>query len=471
MFYHPLAMLLIDVPMTSDEVLRLFHRDEPFLFLGAAFTTVALLCAAFSLLRRKFDALLLWLAVFAFLYGQRLWLDTNILGVTLHGKEMFEQLRWVVNFITPIPAFFFFQSAGLIPRRGRPFIFILVFLFLSLALATFVVGRLPLLHTINNVLVVAALPWLLLRTFLQGKVSRDFVIMRWGLLCFVLFALWDNTITDLLHWTIIEPYGFAIFLCCLGYVAARRTLTRDQELGEIQKELELARSIQLSLLPGTCPSSNAFKIAARYVPMKSVAGDFYDVIAADSGHVGLLIADVSGHGVPAALIASMVKMAAVSQRDNAAHPARLLSGMNRALCGNTQGQYVTAAYAFVDGESKELRYGAAGHPSMLRLRSGAVSEIAENGLLLAAVDGAEYTDVAVALEPGDRLLLYTDGLVEARNESGVMFGEAALVAAFEQSAGLEADEAADRIVASVQRWAPSQDDDLTLLICDYAGSR
>jgi sigma-B regulation protein RsbU (phosphoserine phosphatase) len=462
-------MCLIEPTLSADEVLRLFHRDEPFLFLGAAFTTVALLCGAFSLLRRKFDPLLLWLAAFAFLYGQRLWLETNLLGITLAGKETFLRLRWAVNFLTPVPAFFFFQSAGLIPRRGRPFMFALAFLFLSLAIATLMVGRIPLFHWINNVLVIGALPWLLLRTYLQGRVSRDFVIMRWGLLCFVLLALWDNTIGDFWLRTSLEPYGFAVFLCCLGYVAARRTLVRDLELGEIQKELELAQRIQLSLLPGTCPSTDAFEIAARYVPMKSVAGDFYDVIAADADHVGLLIADVSGHGVPAALIASMVKMAAVSQRDNAAHPAQLLSGMNRALCGNTQGQYVTAAYVFVDGENKELRYAAAGHPSMMHLRNGMVTEIAENGLLLAAVDDITYTEVVVPLEPGDRLLLYTDGMVEARNAAGAMFGEAALFAALEQSAGLAADAAADRIIASVQQWAPLQDDDLTLLVCDYAG--
>src|ERR1700757_523711 len=141
MHYHPLAML-IDAPMTSNEVLRLFHRDEPFLFLGAAFTTVALLCAAFSLLRRKWDPLLMSLAAFAFLYGQRLWLDTNILGVTLQGKEAFQQIRWVVNFLTPVPAFLFFQSAGLIPRRGRPFMFVVSLLFLGLAIASLVVGRL-----------------------------------------------------------------------------------------------------------------------------------------------------------------------------------------------------------------------------------------------------------------------------------------------------------------------------------------
>ena len=460
---------MIDAPLTANEVLRLFHRDEPFLFLGAAFTTVALLCAAFSLLRRKFDALLLWLAAFAFLYGQRLWLDTNILGVTLQGKEVFHEIRGIVNYLTPIPAFFFFQSAGLIPRRGRPFVLILVSLFFGLAIATLIVGRLPVLHTINNVLVIAALPWLLVRTYRQGRVSRDFVVMRWGLRCFVVLALWDNTMDYFGMHTILEPYGFAVFLCCLGYVAARRTMTRDLELGEIQIELELARNIQLSLLPDACPSSDSFRIAARYVPMKSVAGDFYDVIAADAGHVGLLIADVSGHGVPAALIASMVKMAAVSQRDNAAHPAQLLSGMNRALCGSTQGQYVTAAYVFVDGEKRELRYAAAGHPSMLHLRNGIVTEVAENNLLLAAVDSVAYTEVAVPLEAGDRLLLYTDGMVEARNEAGKIFSEAALVAALAETADLGPDEAADSIVGKVKGWAPSQDDDLTLLVCDYAG--
>jgi sigma-B regulation protein RsbU (phosphoserine phosphatase) len=221
------------------------------------------------------------------------------------------------------------------------------------------------------------------------------------------------------------------------------------------------------LLPASFPDSPAFRIAARYVPMKSVAGDLYDVLTADASHVGLLIADVSGHGVPAALIASMVKMAAVSQRDHVAHPARLLSGMNRALCGNTRGQYVTAAYAYLDAATRELRYGAAGHPSMLLLRNGGVTEIAENGLLLAAVDGVSYADTTIPLEAGDRLLLYTDGLVEARNRAGEMFGDAALIAKLRHTGEIAPAEAADSIIAAVQGWAHSQDDDLTVLICDY----
>jgi phosphoserine phosphatase RsbU/P len=467
MHYYPLAMCLIDPPLTAGEVLRIFHRDEPFLFLGAAFGTVALLCAGFSLLRRKFDPLLLWLAAFAFLYGQRLWLDTGLLAITLAGKESFARIRDVVNYLTPIPAFLFFQSADLIPRRGKPFIYLLIGLFAALAVITAFAGRIPVLHIINNVLVIAALPWLLVRTYLMGPVNRDLVIMRRGLVCFVLLALWDNTLGRLFLHTNLEPFGFAVFLGCLGYVAARRTMQRDEDLIEIQKELDLARSIQLSLLPASFPDSPAFRIAARYVPMKSVAGDLYDVLTTDAGHVGLLIADVSGHGVPAALIASMVKMAAVSQRDHVAHPARLLSGMNRALCGNTRGQYVTAAYAYLDAAKRELRYGAAGHPSILLLRNGDVTEIAENGLLLAAVDGVSYADTTVPLEAGDRLLLYTDGLVEARNRAGEMFGDAALIAKLRHTGRTAPAQAADSIIAAVQHWASSQDDDLTVLICDY----
>jgi sigma-B regulation protein RsbU (phosphoserine phosphatase) len=202
--------------------------------------------------------------------------------------------------------------------------------------------------------------------------------------------------------------------------------------------------------------------------MQTVAGDLYDVLSADTTSLGLLIADVSGHGVPAALIASMVKMSAISQREHASRPAQLLGGMNRALCGNTQGQYVTAAYVWLDAERREFPYAAAGHPSMLLLRNGVVTEIAENGLLLAAVEQVVYTERTVALEPGDRLFLYTDGLVEARNAAGEMFGERALCTALAQTAQAGAADAAQAIVGSVQRWARSQDDDLTVLVCDFA---
>lgn len=462
--------MLIDAQLSASEILRTFHQDEPYLFLGSAFTTVGIVTEAFCLLRRRFDALLVWFGVFAILYGQRMWFDTGLLRLTLSGNEFFARLQWAMNFVVPIPAFVFFQAAGLMPRRGKLVTGILSMVFLSLAVAVFVIGRLTLLNTINNALVIVVLPWVLARTFLLGKRDHDFVVLRRGLFVFVLMALWDNVMGESAGWFRVEPYGFAVLLGSLGYVAARRMLRRDQQLGEIQKELEVARNIQMSILPGEFPASATFRVAAKYVPMTAVAGDLYDFLTTDKGHAGLLIADVSGHGVPAALIASMVKMAATAQREQVEHPARLLAGMNKALCGNTQGQFVTAAYVYLDAQAREMRYAAAGHPAMLLLRVGEVMEIAQNGLLLAATDKAEYVERTMTLKPGDRLLLYTDGLLEAKDRAGRMFGEQALTAALKNTGGLAAADAVQRIIAEVQRWASIQDDDLTALVCDFLGS-
>ena len=280
--------------------------------------------------------------------------------------------------------------------------------------------------------------------------------------------LWDNTSGVLsISSPRIEPYGFAAFLSCLGYVAARRTVQRDQQLNEIQNELEVARRIQLSILPAEFPNSTHFRVEARYVPMTSVAGDFYDFIVADDYQAGLLIADVSGHGVPAALIASMVKLAAASQRAVAADPSRFLSGMNSALLGNTQNQFVTAAYVHLNSQSRELRYSAAGHPPMLLLRNGRVIEVEENGLMHAAFDFASYSNATHRLEPDDRLLLYTDGIVEACNASGNFLGQDALCELLRKTSGLSTAEAAESIISSVRQWSAKQDDDLTVLVCDY----
>jgi sigma-B regulation protein RsbU (phosphoserine phosphatase) len=235
----------------------------------------------------------------------------------------------------------------------------------------------------------------------------------------------------------------------------------------MRSELETARRIQLSILPAAFPESAHFCVATRYVPMTTVAGDFYDFLHIDEARSGILIADVSGHGVPAALIASMVKMAASSQRANSGEPAQLLDGMNAALCGNTQDQFVTAAYVHLDARRRQFRYAAAGHPPMLLLRKGTVTEIVENGFVLGVLARAPYTQLTQPLEPGDRLILYTDGTLEAMDAQGKFFGEENLHTIVRNTAAQPPIEAANRIIAAVEDWSKSQDDDLTVIICDY----
>jgi len=470
-----------DPQLTASEVLRVFHHDEPYLFLGIAFTTTGLLAAAFALLRRKIDPLLIYFALFAFLYGQRLVMQIGLLQLLIPHSELFTRLRVASNYVVPIPAFLFFDAAGLLHRGGKMIGYVVGVILGTLTVLTLAFGPSNVYELINRTVVLAVLVVLVVQHVLvvlaeksgrvgASSVTRDFTIVRRGLFIFAGLAFWDN-LSGPLHLPLhrVEPFGFVAFLGALGYVAARQTLERDQQLGEIQKELEVARRIQLSILPAEFPVSRNFRVAARYVPMTSVAGDFYDFLTASDTQAGLLIADVSGHGVPAALIASMVKLAATSQRVHAADPALLLSGMNAALCGNTQNQFVTAAYVHLDSEAGELRYSAAGHPPMLLLRNQKTSRIEENGLMLAAFDFAAYTNTAQPLSRGDRLLLYTDGIVEAANAAGDFFGTEALMAEMQKTARLSPGEAADAIVASIRRWSATQDDDWTVLVCDYAG--
>src|SRR5215472_6104151 len=197
-----------------------------------------------------------------------------------------------------------------------------------------------------------------------------------------------------------------------------------KQLLAIQKELETARLIQQSILPETLPQIDGLDIAARYVPMASVAGDFYDFIVVDDKHVGILVADVSGHGMPAALIASMLKIALAAQAVHADNPVQVLHGLNQALCGKFQHHYVTAAYAFVDMKKRTLTYAGAGHPPLLMWggNTPGVRDVIENGLFLGKFDFATYSSVEIPLSPGDRGLLYTDGVSETNNPEGVEFG-------------------------------------------------
>jgi phosphoserine phosphatase RsbU/P len=454
--------------LTADQVLQAFHHDAFSLFVGAAIVAVGLVAAAFSAIRRRLDPVLIYFALFAGLYGLRMWMQSNLMGLTMEGSSFYARLTAALDFTVAIPAFLFFKAAGILRRQATILSYGLGIVLGSLALATYALGPHRIFYQTANISIIGVLIFVIERSVLRSSDNQDLLLIRPGLLIFLGFVLWENVRSALgLHLPDIEPIGFVVLLATLGYVAARQTLQRDQQLREIQKELEVAKRIQLSILPAGFPNSANFRVAARYIPMNSVAGDFYDFIVADDTQAGLLIADVSGHGVPAALIASMVKVAATAQRANAADPARLLSEMNAVLCGNTQDQFVTAAYVHLDSTSKTLQYSAAGHPPMLLLREGKVAEIVENGLILAAFDFATYTNATNPLQPGDRLLLYTDGLIEAANAEGDSFGQDALSALLRQTAELPPSAASDQIVSSVQRWSASQEDDLTVLVCDY----
>jgi sigma-B regulation protein RsbU (phosphoserine phosphatase) len=249
-----------------------------------------------------------------------------------------------------------------------------------------------------------------------------------------------------------------------------------RQLLTIQKELETARQIQLSILPSEIPKIEGLDIAARYVPMASVAGDFYDFIVVDEKHIGILVADVSGHGMPAALIASMLKIALSTQETHAADPAQVLLGLNQALCGKFQHHFVTAAYLFVDMQKRTLTYAGAGHPPLLLWggSSKGVRDVLENGMFLGRFPFATYSSVELPLQIGDRALLYTDGISETANPAEVQFGTDCFRQFLETEQSTSADEFADRLLEELSRWsargsAEDLDDDITMVAIQVKG--
>jgi serine phosphatase RsbU (regulator of sigma subunit) len=254
----------------------------------------------------------------------------------------------------------------------------------------------------------------------------------------------------------------------LALRAAREQIA--ERLAEIQKELEMARKIQLSILPRSIPPIAGLEIAARYVPMTSVAGDFYDFLAVDEKRLGVLVSDVSGHGVPAALVASMVKMAFAAQAAHAADPAEVLRGLNQALCGKLEDHFVTAAYLFVDTEKGTIDYAGAGHPPILvySKSGGGARAHQQNGLFLGMFPQAKYSAMQIPIAAGDRCVVYTDGISEARNRKQEEFGLDGLQSLIEAAPDLPSDAFADRVLGAVKDWtarspAEGHDDDITLM--------
>jgi phosphoserine phosphatase RsbU/P len=247
-----------------------------------------------------------------------------------------------------------------------------------------------------------------------------------------------------------------------------------RQLVEINTELEMARQIQLSILPSSTPKISGLDIVARYIPMTSVAGDFYDFIVVDEKHVGILIADVSGHGLPAALIASMLQVALTAQVRHASEPGKVLAGLNQALCGKFQHNFVTAAYVYVDLEKNIVNYGGAGHPPLLlwRKSTASSSQLLENGLVMGQFEEATYDSLQVPIEPGDRFFLYTDGILESANPAQEEFGTERFMKFMESNNKLPAGPFADALLLELARWleqppGEGHKDDISLLAVDF----
>jgi serine phosphatase RsbU (regulator of sigma subunit) len=259
----------------------------------------------------------------------------------------------------------------------------------------------------------------------------------------------------------------------LGSLAEMNAALRDHN-ARFQKDLEEARAIQQSLLPQKLPKDPRFQISVSYHPLEQVGGDWYFVHQhKESGELELHIADVSGHGLPAAFLASMAKLAMVAAESK--RPDHLLAKMNYFLQPQLPiGRFVTTGHVLYNPETGDLQWARAGHgPALLRrAATGKVSQLFGDGFPIGFVEGAQYELVRDRLDPGDALILYTDGLTEAQNRDMEQFGLERLSEAFSQlSASLTAAEMITEIIDLFALFLDDRllKDDVTLLLLKRDG--
>lgn len=251
-------------------------------------------------------------------------------------------------------------------------------------------------------------------------------------------------------------------------VEAEEKKRLEDENRAMERELDLARDIQMSLVPAQPLLFGPWEVHGRVVPARQVGGDYFDYFPLGPERFGITIADVSGKGVPAAILMSNVQASLRAFCNGEREITDAIRRVNQSVARSSAGgKFITLFYGEVDTGRGLLRFTNAGHNyPLLRRSGGAIEELTEGGLLLGLFDNAEYQEGAVAFGPGDALLLYSDGISEAIDTRGQQFGEDRLTALWQTCDRLKPGEVIGCLLADVERFRGSagQNDDMTAVV-------
>jgi serine phosphatase RsbU (regulator of sigma subunit)/CBS domain-containing protein len=254
-------------------------------------------------------------------------------------------------------------------------------------------------------------------------------------------------------------------------LANEHLLARD---AEVMHNLRAAGRLQTRLLlPSAPPEWPELRWGLHYAPLDHLGGDLYDFAQPDPDHLGVLIADASGHSLPASIVAIMSRIAFAEAARTTTHPGEVLTSMNRRLQGLTDDRFVTAFYGVLDRRTRVLTYANAGHPYPFRwdARTGEVHPLVAQGFLLGVIPEEVYRERVVELRPGDRLCFFTDGVTEARNEIGETFGTDRLRTCLAAHGKEPAAELARGVIREQTEFRGSHPltDDVTLVAAELCG--
>lgn len=236
----------------------------------------------------------------------------------------------------------------------------------------------------------------------------------------------------------------------------------------MRNELDMARQIQAHLLPGQPPQLNRAKIHYEYIALSEVGGDYLDfLVNREKNLTGILVADAAGHGVPAALVATMARIALDSLHSSMDNPVELIRRLNAALLGKTNQTFLTGLYAVFDSNSRTLRYAVAGGPPPFLLRRGRPAhQLPGRGSLIAILENMRLEERSVELESGDAVVLVTDGILECRDPAGRELKEEQVTTLLSGIAGTDPASLAPRLISELRQFMGSRgfEDDVTLVV-------
>lgn len=249
--------------------------------------------------------------------------------------------------------------------------------------------------------------------------------------------------------------------------AAQAELVKKER---VDRELELAREVQQSMLPQHFPEIPGYAFSAKNEPARQVGGDFYDVIRLDENHFGVVIADVADKGMPAALYMALSRSLLVAEARRELSPRRVLCNVNRLLLelGELDG-FVSVFYGVIELPTRRMTYTRAGHERPLLLRQNQMTALNGDGLVLGILEEIEQnlTEEIVDLMPGDRLVLFTDGMIDVADESGRFMGHEKLERILKDHSSVSEADLCEAVFSELARYRGGADpfDDTTLLIC------
>jgi len=294
-----------------------------------------------------------------------------------------------------------------------------------------------------------------------GLAAAVIIFSGYAILAFLLFA-WFNIWIDLFYPLILI---FGVYILCTFY----QYIAEQNKRFLMQRDLDIAKRIQQSFLKPSAPEKKGLDIGFKMEPAKSIGGDLYDFVLNSDKSLGIMVGDVSGKGVPAALFMAMTVSSFRFHSKTECDPVKVVSHLNDQIaCESTSGLFVTLTYLCIEAEYNRLSICDAGHLPIVYAGKDKETTLitAKSGMALGIMEEVEFTKTKISVSPGDVLVLYTDGVTEARNPRAEEFGEKRLVDMVSEARHLSAKEITESIydgIIKFRKKAP-QHDDITIMV-------